>query len=79
MKIKELIALLQEQNPEAEVLIGVHNNPQENIPTYAIVDYTYNINNDGIMNDVMPTPGEIDERILKIKTDFVFIGSKFGW
>lgn len=79
MKVKELIAKLQELDPEAECWTGTFN--RQKIPTYGLLDYTYAGNFSDFLEDIMPTPGDIDERLISGKNDndpIVYLGTTFG-
>lgn len=79
MKVKELIEELSKLNQEAEVWTAAIN--KDNIPTYGLVDHIYEEEFDSFWSDLLPTPGDIDNRLIKNKklTDkVVFIGTTFG-
>lgn len=76
MKVKELIKILQTEDENAEVIIGVNNNQTE---TYAVLDNVLPVEYDTLLNDLYNTPGRIDKRLLhKNISNCVYLDSYFG-
>ena len=79
MTVKELIEKLRLQDPEAEVWVSAINN--QLIPTYGLMDHIFDFTFEEVYADLMPTPGDIDTRLLQDKNDIskiVYLGSTFG-
>ena len=79
MTVKELIEKLRLQVPEAEVWVSAIN--KQLIPTYALLDHIFDFTFEEVYADLMPTPGDIDSRLLQDKNDIskiVYLGSTFG-
>lgn len=60
MKVKELIEILKESDPEAEVVMPVYNHKTE---TYGVVDHTHQVSYEQLSNDFFGTPGPMDSRL----------------
>lgn len=79
MTVKELIDKLQLQDPDAEVWVPATN--KQLIPTYALLDHIFDFKYEDVYADLIPTPGDIDTRLLQDKNDkskIVYLGSTFG-
>ena len=80
MKVSELMILLQDQNPDAEVIMGSHNGE---VNTYAVVDHIHHFKYGEIYNDFYGTPGPMDCRFFTPEMtddkDMVYIGSLFPY
>ena len=79
MIVKELIEKLRLQDPEAEVWVSAIN--KQHIPTYALMDHIFDFTFEEVYADLIPTPGDIDTRLLQDKNDIckiVYLGSTFG-
>lgn len=75
MKNKVLIKKLQELDPEAQIIYGVHNGQTD---TYALVDHIFETPFEDIFNDLFGTPGNIDNRLLRKQLkNIIYIGSTF--
>ncbi len=78
MKVSELIEELKKCPSDAEVRLPNVNNL--NIPGYCVLDYIMKFKFAEVGSDVMNNPGEIDNRLLKYKTDdtpIIYLGSKY--
>ena len=79
MTVKELIEKLRLQDPEAEVWVSAIN--KHIIPTYALMDHIFDFTFKDVYADLIPTPSDIDTRLLQDKNDkskIVYLGSIFG-
>ena len=79
MKVKELIEKLNQLDPEAEVWVATIND--KGISTYGLLDHIMQDEFGMYWVDLMPTPGLIDERLIKDKKDednIVYLGTTFN-
>jgi len=75
MKNKVLIKKLQELDPEAEIICGVHNGQAD---TYALADDIFEAPFEDLFNDIFGTPGQIDNRLIRKRLkNIIYIGSTF--
>lgn len=76
MKNKELQEILQQNNPEAEIVMPIWNN---HVETYAIVDRIFQAGYEEVENDFYGTPGRMDKRLFSREIpEFLLMTSKFG-
>ena len=78
MKVPELINELQMRHPNTEIWLPNVN--ELNIPGYCVLDQLMSFRFCEVESEVMDNPGEIDNRLLKNKTDdtpIVYLGSKY--
>lgn len=76
MKNKELIAQLQQMDPEAEVITDFWNG---HVNSYTAIDYAKEWDYKEIEADFFGTPGAVDLNVFCARTEkVVFIGSNFA-
>lgn len=77
MTVRELVAHLQEYDPDALVISGIWNGKAD---TYCAVDHVHQFTLEEILNDFFGTPGATDDRVFLSHADnVVYIGTTFTY